>query len=349
MPVRLLGKVKKRGKIVSRAQAALEFLMTYGWAIMVVLIAISALSYFGVLSPDNFLPAKCFLESGIACVDFRITDRAITFSLRNSKGEDITVTGIKASGCSGTNSGSLKNGARATFQVLGCSNTVNSKYSADLNVTYTSESGLTHKNQGKISGKIAASTPVTSRLSFREDGSAINTNYDAEISASNPTTNYGSQVTLNVDGVGPHAHVLIKFPNIFGSTSSEIPLGAQIDSATLRLDCYNFGYPVNAYFLLEDWTESEVTWNNRDSSNAWSNSGADGPLSRDSNAIVWDCPSAAIYHYDMTNFVQKWSNGTANYGIVLVDTGDNGIDFPSSENIDLNSRPQLNVTFTIFT
>ncbi|HGJ67134.1 TPA: hypothetical protein ENS27_17370 [bacterium] len=42
-----------------KAQAALEFLMTYGWAIMVVLAAIGALAYFGVLSPSNFLPDQC--------------------------------------------------------------------------------------------------------------------------------------------------------------------------------------------------------------------------------------------------------------------------------------------------
>ena len=44
---------------MKKAQAALEFLMTYGWAILVVLAAIGALAYFGVLSPSNFLPSKC--------------------------------------------------------------------------------------------------------------------------------------------------------------------------------------------------------------------------------------------------------------------------------------------------
>jgi len=38
-----------------RAQAAMEFLMTYGWAILVVLVAIGALAYVGVLSPEKFL------------------------------------------------------------------------------------------------------------------------------------------------------------------------------------------------------------------------------------------------------------------------------------------------------
>ena len=42
-----------------KGQAAMEFLMTYGWAILVVLVAIGALAYFGVLSPDRFLPERC--------------------------------------------------------------------------------------------------------------------------------------------------------------------------------------------------------------------------------------------------------------------------------------------------
>lgn len=35
---------------------AMEFLMTYGWAILVVLVAVGSLAYFGVLSPDHFVP-----------------------------------------------------------------------------------------------------------------------------------------------------------------------------------------------------------------------------------------------------------------------------------------------------
>ena len=45
-----------------KAQAAMEFLMTYGWAILVVLIVIGALAYFGVLNPQNLLPEKCTLQ-----------------------------------------------------------------------------------------------------------------------------------------------------------------------------------------------------------------------------------------------------------------------------------------------
>ncbi|MBI3036442.1 hypothetical protein HYY73_01620 [Candidatus Woesearchaeota archaeon] len=49
----------KRSLKSMKGQAAMEFLMTYGWAILVVLVVIGALSYFGVLSPSTLLPEKC--------------------------------------------------------------------------------------------------------------------------------------------------------------------------------------------------------------------------------------------------------------------------------------------------
>ena len=66
-----------------KSQAAMEFLMTYGWAILVVLVAIGALAYFGVLSPDRFLPSKCQLPAGIACTDFLIEPTGIQVVLTN--------------------------------------------------------------------------------------------------------------------------------------------------------------------------------------------------------------------------------------------------------------------------
>jgi hypothetical protein len=50
-----------------KGQAALEFMMTYGWAILVVLAAIGALSYFGILNPSRFTPDTCLASSGFSC------------------------------------------------------------------------------------------------------------------------------------------------------------------------------------------------------------------------------------------------------------------------------------------
>jgi len=57
-----------------KAQEGVEFLMTYGWAILVVLACIGALAYFGVLNPERFMPEKCILPSGMACTDFVVVN-----------------------------------------------------------------------------------------------------------------------------------------------------------------------------------------------------------------------------------------------------------------------------------
>ena len=85
---------KKRKK----GQAALEFLTTYGWAFLVILVMIGALAYFGVLNPQKFLPDKCIFGTGFgACLDGISdsgADNAIKFKLKNGLGQDLTVTSI---------------------------------------------------------------------------------------------------------------------------------------------------------------------------------------------------------------------------------------------------------------
>lgn len=73
-----------------RGQAAMEFLMTYGWAILVVLAAIGALAYFGVLSPDNFLPDKCTISPQFYCSEWRVsTDGTVLMEIQNNVGRTV--------------------------------------------------------------------------------------------------------------------------------------------------------------------------------------------------------------------------------------------------------------------
>ena len=51
-----------------RLHAYLEFLMTYGWAILVIVAATFILAYLGVLTPIQFDVDKCKLD-GIKCVE----------------------------------------------------------------------------------------------------------------------------------------------------------------------------------------------------------------------------------------------------------------------------------------
>ena len=143
--------MKKRG--VLKAQASLEFIMTYGWAIMIVLVSIGSLSYFGVLNPDEFLPSRCILEFGIVCVDFKVQEDAVTLVLFNGRKEEIQIPSINVTGCTGTASGSLKIKEQEKFVVGGCSNT-GRKFSGQVNVTYIGRSDLEHTNIGAILARV---------------------------------------------------------------------------------------------------------------------------------------------------------------------------------------------------
>jgi len=138
-----------------KSQAALEFIMTYGWAILVVLVAIGALAYFGVLSPDRFLPSRCSLQSGIACLDHKVTATSIEVFVKNGLGYDITVQKIQAEQCSEVlTPGDLANGAERTYVFTVCDNP-GSKYSGDFNISYTNVvTQITHKNQGVITTRV---------------------------------------------------------------------------------------------------------------------------------------------------------------------------------------------------
>jgi hypothetical protein len=101
-----LGNPKKGGKIMfksRRSQAALEFLMTYGWAILVVLIVISALAYFGVMNPQRLLPSRCTLPMGVSCKDFVVKSagNVMNLNILNGLGSGILITSIDAAPATG--------------------------------------------------------------------------------------------------------------------------------------------------------------------------------------------------------------------------------------------------------
>ncbi len=75
--------------------------MTYGWAILVVLIVIGVLAYFGVLKPGGLLPEKCTFPVSVSCLDHTIVSGVtpyIALSLQNGAGREIRIRGMTATG-----------------------------------------------------------------------------------------------------------------------------------------------------------------------------------------------------------------------------------------------------------
>jgi len=80
---------------MKKGQGALEFLMTYGWAFLVILIMIAALAYFGVLNPQQWLPDRCNFGSESPCEKGKFVldnnDPNVMFTLVNNFGQSVKV------------------------------------------------------------------------------------------------------------------------------------------------------------------------------------------------------------------------------------------------------------------
>lgn len=111
-----------------KAQSSLEFLMTYGWALVAILTVIAALYSFGVLDINQYLPEQCRLFSQIECQEFATDGELGTFNLSfvNNYGVDMTITNFElqnpsGGSCSTTDSDFiLVAGATGILNASGC-------------------------------------------------------------------------------------------------------------------------------------------------------------------------------------------------------------------------------------
>ena len=136
-----------------KGQAAMEFLMTYGWALVVVFVSIAGLMYFGANKPEQFLPEKCMIptSSGLFCNDFTGSTTGFTIRIKNILSDDVTVDSVVLSGCgSDTDTAVIpSSGGTADFEIS-CAVPVG-KFKGDLVVNYKEGAdGLSKSVSGSI-------------------------------------------------------------------------------------------------------------------------------------------------------------------------------------------------------
>ena len=142
--------------IPKKAQAAIEFLMTYGWAVLVVIAAIAALAYFGVMNPGRNLPEKCSFPSGISCVGFGYNNGNIEMMIINNMAYTMMNTSISVEGCQASSQVAerIKNNEEYKFLVP-CDLSGQDKIDKKTSITFTNkESELTHTKEGQLQMRI---------------------------------------------------------------------------------------------------------------------------------------------------------------------------------------------------
>lgn len=85
-----------------RGQQALEYLVTYGWAFVIVIITIGAFAYFGILNPQQYIPERCDFGVQLQCADFiMLADDdsshpgQVHLKFFNGYGVDIVITDLR--------------------------------------------------------------------------------------------------------------------------------------------------------------------------------------------------------------------------------------------------------------
>ncbi|MEW6329560.1 MAG: hypothetical protein AB1468_05615 [Candidatus Micrarchaeota archaeon] len=150
-----------------KGQSALEYLVTYGWAILAIVIIAVLLFYFGIFNPSTWVSSENRMTgmSGFSATDIKITTTTIQVQLANEKGNRVNVTNFTYKGtgslqlANATGGITIGPGSSAQVNITGVSpgqvgDAVNGEQVA---LTYRDmATGISHTLTGSLSGKVEA-------------------------------------------------------------------------------------------------------------------------------------------------------------------------------------------------
>jgi hypothetical protein len=164
---------------------------------------------------------------------------------------------------------------------------------------------------------------------------------DTWLDGGSAATDHSSNATLQIDGDSGVEQTLLRFENLFGGGSGQIPSNAVIESATLTFNVTDPGDDPTLHEMLINWNDTD-TWASLTGGISTNNTEASSTIIGSLDA------SNGSRSMDVTASLEAWlADPTANHGWVFVSTGNNGVDLDSSETATTANRPQLSVAYRI--
>jgi len=208
---------------------------------------------------------------------------------------------------------------------------------------------LQDRERGRLAKAVALAAPPALRLAatFRQGERGYAGVVDTAVNAHKARSPLHDSASLPLDQAsGGHAesHVLLRFDDLFGTGPGQVPPGAKLEAARLRLFVTNPGGTVRFHRLVRAWP-ADTTWAD------WSASGgaglqADGQEARaDADAELLE-PQDGFVTVDVLSSLQAWAQKEPNHGWALLPTNTDGVTFTSSENYDPERRPTLSVVWS---
>jgi len=98
----------------------MEFMATYGWSLIIGLIAVGAFFLYLNLDSSSVLSDSCIMGSGLKCVDYEVSETEVKLVVLNSMGKDLSEFFFSVEGCGDSSSEPLKNGQQSLFVATDC-------------------------------------------------------------------------------------------------------------------------------------------------------------------------------------------------------------------------------------
>jgi autotransporter-associated beta strand protein len=144
----------------------------------------------------------------------------------------------------------------------------------------------------------------------------------------------------------PDIHGLIRFDDVIGTNPGQVPAGTTIQSATLSLytttaSYANSGGPYSVHQLLVPVDDSS-NWNDPFGGNGPDETAGEiGPAVDAFTGMGYGERSSV----NVTDIVQNWSDGQANYGFNIKPGTSDGWNFATSKHPDVQLRPVLSIVY----
>lgn len=226
-----------------------------------------------------------------------------------------SVSSIKSSASSSKNGSSISRSS-ARSNAASSARNLSSSSSASSQIP-TEPAGITVSLQEGLNGYTGAS--------------------DTYVASGQPTTNYGGGLAILADGANQTNGRLVA---LLKWLTNNIQKGKTVTAVTLQINVFDSTTEAyDLYAMNLGWAESTATWNNTDPINyKGALLGSFTPLTTGVYTITLNAAGVAL--------VQSWVNGSANNGLMIVDSSSsNGIDIRSSERATISSRPKLTITY----
>ncbi|MBS3093823.1 hypothetical protein J4456_04570 [Candidatus Pacearchaeota archaeon] len=140
-----------------KGQAAMEFLMTYGWAILAAVIAIGVLAYFGVFTPGKYTSGTAIVTAPFYANAWNAKPAGVTLELQNNGGETFQIESVDITNCGIDTTKVNVTASSKTTKTVSCALTTGDNFKGDITITYRkSGSSVSLTATGTITEKVTA-------------------------------------------------------------------------------------------------------------------------------------------------------------------------------------------------